>query len=184
MRECWLKSNQHVYAIALLPALGVLAFGLLLFAVAVGLNISWLLWVGGAIISLGGVCAIWLFFARRIPRLAFENDELLVYLRGLKPLRVPIEHVEVFFHGQGPAMLNSHHDDETVTSNIVVRIADAGKEWHRRSVRTELGSWCDGYIIIRGTWCEPLSMQRLKDLNARLLEVRRQKRVTAEKVEA
>ena len=51
---------------------------------------------------------------------------------------------------------------------------DAAHEWRRSETKPSLGHWCDGYITIRGTWCEPLSIELVNRLNTRLFEVTRQ----------
>jgi hypothetical protein len=37
-----------------------------------------------------------------------------------------------------------------------------------------MGSWCNHYVTIRGTWCEPLSVELAARLNARLASVQQQ----------
>ena len=101
---------------------------------------------------------------------------------GSPPCAWPIDIVEVLFMGQGPVLPGSKNEEKTETKNAVIRIAEKATEWHARPVRRELGSWCDGYIIIRGTWCEPLSVELLNALNSRLVDIHRQQR-SAEKGE-
>jgi hypothetical protein len=57
------------------------------------------------------------------------------------------------------------------TSALVLRVADKASDWHRQDVKPQLGKWCEGYITIRGTWCEPLSIALVNRLNARLAEI-------------
>ena len=54
---------------------------------------------------------------------------------------------------------------------IVIRIADAAPESRHQDVKPQLGKWCEGYVTIRGTWCEPLSIDLTNRLNHRLAEV-------------
>jgi len=116
-----------------------------------------------------------------LPRLAYQQGDLLVFLRYRRPLRVPVSQVECFFLGQGDSMLAATGESEATeslakTHTIVVRLAEAAKDWQAREVRPELGRWCDGYITIRGTWCEPVSPELVKQLNSRLVKLHRQQR--------
>ena len=170
MAEPWLLSNRRALAFGmLLPAL-VLVLGLLL---AFGPETRFGAWQRGAgyllgIVGLIGVVAL----ARQMkqPRLAFEDRELLVYLRTGAPFRVPIEIVEGFLLGQAPSMLPGRHED-VETSTVVIRLADKATEWSHQEVKAAFGRWCDGYITLRGTWCEPLSVELVNRLNRRLAEV-------------
>ena len=36
-----------------------------------------------------------------------------------------------------------------------------------------LGSWEHGYIVVRGTWCEPINREVIKGLNKRLVAAHR-----------
>ena len=95
-------------------------------------------------------------------------------------MRIPIDIVEVFFMGQGPSKLGHGQVDDAETQNVVVRLAEAAKEWHHFDVKPALGHWCDGYIILRGAWCEPINAQVLERLNKRLVAVKRARRAAAE----
>jgi hypothetical protein len=136
--------------------------------------------VGTGIFGLGVVCVAALWVATRIPRLAYDDGELLVYLRSLAPLRVPVEAVECFFLGQGPAHPAAPDEPVAKAANVIARIAESAPQWHARPVRADLGQWCDGYITIRGMWCEPLSHERINQLNRRLAEAHRAVRARQE----
>ena len=165
----------------------VTLLGILLCGLGVRSSSAWQIWSGGAVALAGTALVGSLAFAAGIPRVAYQNGEVLVYMRSLRPYRMPVEAVEVFFLGQGPA-LPGDDDDETegesataaVARNVVIRVAESQTDWHRREVRRELGRWCGGYIVIRGAWCEPVSLERLNGLNSRLAELRRQRRAAAE----
>jgi hypothetical protein len=107
----------------------------------------------------------------RQPRLAYSDGRLLVYLRRLGPLAVPIDLVEAFLLGQGPSWLAGKKHGRTETTTLVIRLADRAVDWSHRDVDPVLGSWCDGYITIRGTWCEPLTLELVNRLNLRLHQV-------------
>ncbi len=60
------------------------------------------------------------------------------------------------------------------TANVVLRLAERADDAHDRDVTSALGAWRDGYITIRGTWCEVINAELLETLNARLADVNRQ----------
>ena len=58
-----------------------------------------------------------------------------------------------------------------------MRLAEAATEFHQRPVKMSLGSWKEGYIVVRGTWAEPITKEVFKRLNRRLVEVHRQRKL-------
>ena len=182
MRECWLRPNRRVLVLAI-TLLAV--FALLASMLASG---QW--WPGSwlAVKVILAMVALWIWLRvimlvnhAWLPRLAYQQGDLLVFLRYRRPLRVPVSQVECFFLGQGDSMLAPAGESETTeslakTHTIVVRLAEAAKDWQGRDVLQELGRWCDGYITIRGTWCEPVSPELVKQLNSRLVKIHRQQR--------
>jgi hypothetical protein len=96
---------------------------------------------------------------------------VLFYLRSGQPLAVPVEIVEAFFVGQGPATLPGGLATQE-TANLVARLAQRATEWAERDVKRALGRWCGGYVTIRGTWCEPLNTDLVRRINRRLAEVK------------
>lgn len=156
---------------------------LLLFAISVGSAVltasEWLRWaaVAGALVSAyaAGLC----IYLMRRPRLSFLKDKLHVRLRPGPPIEIPIDVVECFFLGQGPTLLPrpfGDRDQVEETSTIVVRLAESAEEWKHFDVKPALGLWCDGYITIRGTWCEPITNELLKRLNDNLVAAHRKSR--------
>jgi hypothetical protein len=89
------------------------------------------------------------------------------------PLEVPLDVVEAFFQGTGPSMLPGDRVRPRKTANVVIRLADRASDVHHRDVTPALGEWRDGYITIRGTWCEPVTEELLRKLNARLADAKR-----------
>jgi hypothetical protein len=85
---------------------------------------------------------------------------------------VPREVVEAFFLGQGPSYLPGTPGQRLESVNLVARLSQKAPEWMHVSVKPALGHWCDGYVTIRGTWCEPLTGDVIRRLNARLRELR------------
>jgi hypothetical protein len=145
--------------------------------------------VGAALLALAAIWLTFLLIRARQARLAYDDGQLLVYLRGLNPIRIPIEVVECFFLGQGasllPPSLHGKHGEGAETATVVVRLAEAAREWSHVDVWPSFGLWCEGYITIRGTWCEPLDGELIAGLNRRLVAVHRaQKQVLEEAVQA
>lgn len=112
------------------------------------------------------------------PRIAITADELLVYIRSsAKPFRVPLEVVEVFFMGQGAVRgVEPGHPKEyvgAVAANVIVRLAESANEWQDRDAQLLLGVWRDGYITVRGLWCEDIQQDLLKFMNKQLQQAKR-----------
>lgn len=177
MPEVWLNANRRILVLgAVLPAalacLGI-ALGAGWLGVAGWAAAGWLGW-GLAAVSLLALASL----ARQTqrPRLAYRSGELLVYLRSGAPIRVPIEIVEGFLLGQGPSFLPGKRQTETEASTLVIRLAERAEEWAKVEVKPMLGYWCGHYVTIRGAWCEPLSVDLVNRLNARLDEVKRRRR--------
>jgi hypothetical protein len=166
-------------ALGLIPPvlLGLLGMALVI-ASSAGGGGSWAVasWLGWALVAVGTLMVVAIVYWMRLPRLGYENGQFLVYLRTVAPLRVPIDVVECFFLGQGPSRIAGPEGKEAETTTIVVRLAESASEWRHVDVRPELGHWCDGYITIRGTWCEPINRELMERLNRRLIEVHRQRR--------
>jgi len=107
----------------------------------------------------------------RHPRIAFHDGTVLFYVRIGPPIAVPVEIVESFFFGQGPAHLPAV-STQPQTVNLIARLSQRHTEWASQRVRPSLRSWCDGYVTIRGTWCEPLNSELIRRINRRLKEVK------------
>lgn len=173
-REIWLRTNRRAHwLLGLLPATMLVAS-----ATAIGLGSeTWLVFGSWLLLF---VSLLWL--ARQLwqglqPRLAYSNGKLLVYLHGGEPIAVPIDIVECFFLGQGasllPRALEGPRGEAGEAATIVVRLAEAAVEWSHREVLPTLGHWCEGYITIRGTWCEPINRELVAGLNQKLIAAHR-----------
>lgn len=114
-----------------------------------------------------------------LPRIAVTPDHLLVYLQGNEPYRVPLDAVECFFQGQGSPQIRSAKNAKS--TNVVVRLAERASNWHQRPTKSSLGEWQDGYIIVCGTWCEPITETKLRLLNSQLADVKRQRKAQTAK---
>lgn len=174
MRECWLRPNRRALSAGLIVPTLALAAGLALAFVFHG-SANWRLlsWTGWGLTAVGISGVVVLLMLMQQPRLAYSGAHLLVFLGSTQPFRVPIDLVECFFLGHGPSMLPPAGGREAETSTIVVRLAESASQWKHRDVKPALGHWCDGYIVIRGTWCEPISGELVERLNARLVEAHR-----------
>ena len=106
------------------------------------------------------------------PRIAIKPDYVEVNISN-QPTLVPIDAVECFFLGQGPAGIPDKDGDSLETSNVIVRLAEKAVDWHKRDVSRYLGNWCEGYITVRGTWCEPISLELVNRLNHELAVTKR-----------
>ena len=177
MAEVWLRQNTRAILF------GMAAPGVFTLALAVWLSgwiapapAGWLRGVGWILAGVGALILLVLAWQLRQPRLAYRDGAMLVNMRAGELQTVPIEVVEAFLLGQGPAMLPGRLDDRTETRVLSVKLADRAEEWSQVEVKPALGKWCGGYITIRGTWCEPLSIALVNRLNARLAEVQREHR--------
>lgn len=181
MPEVWLRTNRRAVLLGLiLPALLALGGVFLLSAAILG-SWHWGWLAAASVIILGALyLAGNLLWLAAQPRLACQANELLVFFEPNQPIRVPLDIVECFFLGQGASELPKIDGIEPETSNVIVRIAERAKDWHHRDVKASLGHWCEGYITLRGAWCEPISGEALKQLNHRLAEAHRRQKAAAQ----
>jgi hypothetical protein len=178
MREVWLRPNRRALLWGLTAPLLLLAAGLttILTAPAEG---PWQLLrlAAWGLVGLAGLLVGVLAHFARTPRLAFDDGRVLVYLHTREPFAVPVEVVECFFLGQAPGFVGRRSSPARA---LVVRLAERARDWHSRDVKPALGQWIDGYITIRGTWCEPLDGAVVGQLNQRLAQIHRERRAQAE----
>jgi hypothetical protein len=175
--EVWLRTNRRALALSMvLPGLLLAAA---LAAISWSLATQQFLLVVGVLAAIAGLLLwiLWsLCYASTLPRIAYQNGELLVYVEVHQPTRVPIDIVEVFFLGQGPSELPKLRGREPETQNVIVRLAESATEWKHRDVRPAVGIWCEGYITLRGSWCEPITPEIMRRLNQRLAEIHRERK--------
>jgi hypothetical protein len=169
MAEIWLRPNRRAIGFATVPPLLVGALGAWL-AVGPGTG-GWTQWVGGALFLVAIVTIAMLLVQLARPRIAYRDGHVLFYLRAGWPIAVPARTVEAFFLGQGPAGLPANIPQHAEAVNLVARLSQRETDWARRDVKPALGGWCNGYVTIRGTWCEPLNHELVRQLNRRLKEV-------------
>lgn len=171
MTEVWLHPNRRILLLTLIPIALVAMLGVLLL-----LTTS-----SGALRVIGGLCVaaavgliLGLVGELRKPRIAYRDGQVLFFLRAGAPVAVPRNFVEAFFLGQGEAGIPLQSLGSAETVNLVARISQQAPEWQQIEVKPALGRWCDGYVTIRGTWCEPLTSEVIRRLNHRLGELSRQ----------
>lgn len=177
MKAVWLAGNRRFWV----PLGGLL----LAVALAAGsLALGWWPWqpagwaaagLAGVAVAAAGLLVCVLAWAMQ-PRVAYAEGHVLLYLRPTGPVRVPVEVVECFLLGQGPTFLPGEKSCAAEARTVVVRLAESAAEWHRVPVHRLLASWCDGYVTIRGAWCEPLSVDLVRQMNHHLAEVHRAQR--------
>lgn len=173
--EVWLRNNRRALALGAAGPLLAAAIGVAIVAISTGggfLGRGGLIF-GACMILFGVISALLMLVEVFRARLAYRDGHLLVRLRTGPPVRVPIEIVECFLLGQGASMLKGDHDTRE-TSTVVVKLDERAEDWAQVDVKPALGSWCGGYVTIRGTWCEPLSVDLVRRLNVRLAEVQRE----------
>jgi hypothetical protein len=172
MSETWLRPNRRILAFAaVLPSLAAgVGIALLVFSFGDEPQ-TWLRAIGGVIIAFSVAGLVFLAWQLGQARLTTDGRHLRVNLGTARPVAVPLDVVEGFLLGQGPAFLPGNK--EAQVANLVVRLAERAGEWERVEVNRQFGLWCGHYITIRGTWCEPLSVDLVNRLNARLAEVKK-----------
>ncbi len=172
MHETWLKPNRRALAFGMVPpiVLAVLG-GWMLCLEASGGRSAWF-WIAMGMISIGIIACAMLVRQMMRPRIALGNGHVLFNLRRGQPIAVPVEIVEAFFLGQGPAALPAGLAGHEEAVNLVARLSQRHTEWSRQDVKPALGRWCDGYVTIRGTWCERLDGEVIRRINRRLKEVK------------
>jgi hypothetical protein len=180
MKEVWLRSNRRALLVGMiLPGVWLAAaIGSLTLSVSSSQPA-----IISAICVLLALPPLWMLvglaFAMTRPRIGYEPGEMLVYGEFHRATRVPIDIVECFFLGHGPSELPMLGGREPETSNVVVRLAESATDWKHREMRPAFGHWCEGYITIRGAWCEPINRELMQRLNRRLSEVHQQRKASA-----
>jgi hypothetical protein len=174
MHETWLRPNRRAILFGCVPLLGMVGLGIWLAFGIPSLGGAWRT-IGGAVTVLGMVVLIALLSQLRRPRIAYHDGRVMFNLTSGRPIAVPVEIVEAFFLGQGPAALPGGIGKQQEAVNLVARLSQRETDWAQREVKPALGRWCGGYVTIRGTWCEPLRNDVIRRLNRRLKEVQGEK---------
>jgi hypothetical protein len=171
MLETWLRTNRRAILLGCVPPLVAAAIGAgLVFAIGEAAANFWR-YLGWALITASLSMIAIMLTQLRHPRIAFRDGKVLFYLRIGPPIAVPVEIVESFFFGQGPAHLPTLTKQPN-TVNLIARLSQRHTEWASQKVRPALAKWAEGYVTIRGTWCEPLNSELIRRINRRLKEVK------------
>ncbi len=172
MIEIWLRPNRRALAFSLVVPLFPAVIGVGLVLAKRTAFVSWTQWLGAAMILLGAGGVSLILWQLRRPRIAYRDGQILFNLRSGPPIAVPVEIVEAFFLGQGPSHLPSELAGNEKTVNLVARLSQRETDWAARDIKPAFGEWKEGYVTIRGTWCEPLNHEVIRRLNRRLKEVK------------
>jgi hypothetical protein len=172
MHETWLKTNRRILLLGMILPAVLLVIGLIVLMTEPLSGAVWLRILSWILLGCGLFLLAILSLQFRLPRLAYVDGNLLVYLRMGPPFHVPTEVVECFFLGTGAGQIPGKSGEEVPVRNVVIRVAEKAVEYHQREVKPALGRWEEGYITIYGAWCEPLDVELAKRLNARLAEVK------------
>ncbi len=120
-----------------------------------------------------GACWCWLGVWFLItPAVVGRTGELWVRLAPAHSVRIPLEHVEAFLLQPGPAL--PWLGDRVRAACLVVRLAEKAQPWSQQRRATWMAIWCGPYITLRGTWLEPLCVEKVHDWNAQLAQLQRQ----------
>lgn len=176
MTDVWLRTNRRALVMGMILPAVLVAIGVVLeMGIALG-GAEWVRYLG-RIMMIGGMLLLFTIAVQlRFPRLAYQNQQVLVYLRGGDPIRVPVEVVECFFMGRGK--LPGSETDAIPVRNLVMRIAEKATDYQRRDVKPALGGWDEGYVTIHGAWCEPLTLEVVQRLNRLLADAQREFRAS------
>lgn len=174
--EIWLRTNRRALLFGMIPPALLAAIGVLLLVGLPGREPPTLVRaIGLVLIAVALAVIAALAWQIRKPRLAYHDHHVLVWLRPGGPIRVPLEIVECFLLGQTSSFLPGGDERNVETSALIMRLAQKAEAWQHLDVKPQLGAWCQGQVIIRGTWCEPLSVPLVNRLNQRLYDVTREK---------
>ncbi len=172
MPHVWLRTNRRYYAWGLLLPCLMVGVGLALALGWLGTTVAWVIAFGWVLAAIGGLGMVSLVWELLKPRLAVDDDFLWVYA-ARSPVAVPLDIVECFLLGQGPAHLPGQRFRMAESTNLIIRLAEKAEDWQRRDVDHKLANWCGGYITLRGTWCEPLTVELVQRLNRYLTQAHR-----------
>lgn len=172
MYEVWLKSNRLPLAIGAAAAIIAGAAGAVVGTGLFGWLENGLARLAGWLLASASLLTL-IHLAKQAwrPRLARQGSELLLFLRPGAPIRAPLAIVEGFLMGQGPSFLPGKRLARMEATTLVIRLSERADQWAKVDVEPKLASWCGHYVTIRGAWCEPLSVDLVNRLNARLAEV-------------
>lgn len=178
--EIWLRPNRRPALVLLCASAAIAVACLIATATAVwqsyeGEPASNVAALAACVAVVSSAVALGAHSRARRPRIYREESQLLFRIAGGRgPLAVPLDVVEAFFLGQGPAHLPGGLGERLETVNLVARLSQRATEWRQRDTDPRLGAWCGGYITVRGTCCEPLTTDVVHRLNRLLTSAKRE----------
>jgi hypothetical protein len=174
MRETWLKPNRRAIWFGCVLPLIIAAVGAWFVVQPGNSRSSASTWIGVGLLLAAAAALAGLVRMLSLPPISYRDGQVLFNLRAGQPIAVPVEIVEAFFVGQGPANLPGDYKAKEKTMNLVARLAQRRTDFAERDVKPAFGNWSEGYVTVRGTWCEPLDSEVVRRLNRRLKEVKSQ----------
>jgi hypothetical protein len=171
MREIWLRTNHRILFLGMILPVTLIVVGVILGMNALADLGTWGRCCGWITVGVGLILLLLIGVQLTQPRLAYAKGQLQVYLRGGGPIAVPVQLVQCFFLASGAGQMAGPTGRETPLRNLTLRLDEKATEFHHRDVKPALGRWDDGYIVVHGAWCEPLRLDLVQRLNARLAEV-------------
>jgi hypothetical protein len=169
--EIWLRTNRRALWFGAVPPALFAILGLFFLFGLDSAARAWWHWIGGVMVVVGLFNVAILLLQLREPRVVYYDGRVLFYWNTEAPIAVPVQVVEAFFLGQGPTMLPATEKRGEATVNLIARLSQRETAWAERDVNQAFGKWAEGYVTIRGTWCEPLTGELIRTLNRRLREV-------------
>lgn len=169
--EVWLQPNRRAIWFGSILPLVIAIAGMLLIGLGIQSN-SFALVAGVALVVVAVAALAALIHLAARPPISYCDGHVLFNLRGGAPIPVPVNIVEAFFMGQAPANLAGDSHGREKTTTLVARLAQRHTEWAQRDVKPTFGNWREGYVTVRGTWCEPLNAEVVRRINRRLKEVK------------
>ncbi len=135
-------------------------------------------WIGLAVVLIGLAVVVRQWRWAMTPRLALQDDHLLLYGGSGKGhlVRLPLEDVECFFFGKTDSHLTDRTGEKVPSHAVVIRIRERASQWQSGPLQPSLGTWGEGYVTLRGTWCEPLTVEKVRQMNATLAAVKRDRK--------
>lgn len=170
--DVWLRGNVRPAVGLAALAVGALAAG---FAVLLACGLpAWIIWLAAAVaINVAAIAALLVWSASR-PRLERRGTVLRLRLAPYAAHDVPLDAVECVFLGSQPIGREDADVYRLRVGTLVVRFAERATECRERLTFGPWGTWHDGYAVVDGRWCEPLSLEVARRVSARLLEAKRQ----------
>jgi hypothetical protein len=174
--EIWLRTNPRPFLAALVLPIALLlgGFAWIWLVPRTDGAATWVDNLGWGLVAASFFMGGLLLWRSKSPVLARRKAELLLFLGGAPPITIPISIVECFFVGQSEAMIGGRKGKEVEATAIIFRLAENAREWHQRDVSARYAHWCEGYITLRGTWCQPIGPELMRQLNQRLIAAQRE----------